>query len=223
MEDKLIQSALLLGKDIDSNHPLHIALSKAQDKASDHIRTVYALPHEDAETHVNTIYQILERHLQGIDSFPFSYLEMIPIARQLDEMFPRYVNEEHTRINYMGTSDFSHSVAERVLMCYCTRRQEFTDHDPAQFYQTMMLGRDADPEVRQALRRHGGMIYLVQFGLDFLEAQAQSLAHIANRMLDDPLIAEDLNFSLPRTLDDWTEAYCSGLVKIGQRQLEIFQ
>ena len=138
-------------------------------------------------------------------------------------MFPRYVDERHTKINYMGTSSFSHSVAERVLMCYCTRQQEFSDHDAAQFYQTMMLGKKADPEVMKALRRHGGMVYLIRFGSKFLSAQTDMLQHISKKMIENPSVAEDLNFSLPETLEEWTEAYCSDLVQIGQKQSDIFQ
>ena len=222
MEDKLIQSALVFGKEISPDHPLYAALAQVKDDALGEIESIKSVSHDDAKPYARAINGILDSHLKGIAPFPMSYLEMIPIARQLDEMFPRYLDEGHTKINYMGTSSFSHGVAERVLMCYCTREQESSDHDPTQFYHTMMLGKDADPETRKALRQHGGMVYLVKFGRMFLNAQSQTLAHIGRMMVEDPPIAQELGFNTPRTLDNWTEAYLSGLVLIGKKQYDIF-
>ena len=182
MEDKLVQSALFLGKEIDAGHPLHVALNAVNNNASNYIQRIQTTPHDKARMDASAIYRIVDRQLQSIDPFPLSYLEMIPIARQLDTIFPRYTNKDYTQINYMGTSDFSHRIAERVLMCYATRQQEFTNHDVAKFYQTLVLGRDAKPESLEALKQDGGMDNLILEICKFLESQIQMVTHIGTKV-----------------------------------------
>lgn len=107
-------------------HPLVKALNISKEETDPLVKEVLAQPTNGRvgeDPHVK-IREILQRHFSDLGAFHFSYLEMIPIGKIAQNMFPLYDNGNLT---YFGTSNFTNDIARLMLTSWVTSLPQETN------------------------------------------------------------------------------------------------